>query len=292
VLSMFRHPTARRLAAVLERPSAGMTNWGLVDLASPAADGPPIFLVHPVGGSVLCYRELARQLGSTLPVCAIPAAGLSGLPQRSDIRAMAHAYLRLVTDRQPGGPYRLGGWSFGGAVAAEMAALLRADGQQVELVALLDTHLFLADQAATYCAAELLADFAAEIGLPPPNAAVTDPELAFDELVAAAERADETPGSARDWLRRHWDVSRANIGALMAYRPAADPGPSLLLRPESSAPGDLGWHAVAAELTVRTVPGDHYSMLDGAGAAACAAAIRLRLQAGEQPATPTRQHDS
>jgi len=45
----------------------------------------------------------------------------------------------VVVDTQPEGPYYLGGASFGGLVAFEMAQQLHAMGHQVGLLALLDT---------------------------------------------------------------------------------------------------------------------------------------------------------
>ncbi len=53
---------------------------------------------------------------------------------------MAAHYLQEIRHIQPTGPYYLGGRSFGGAVAFEMAHQLRAQGEQVALLAMLDTY--------------------------------------------------------------------------------------------------------------------------------------------------------
>jgi acetoacetyl-CoA synthetase len=55
---------------------------------------------------------------------------------------MAAAYVAAIREAQPSGPYALAGYSFGGLVAYEMARRLRAGGEQVELLALLDTVLW------------------------------------------------------------------------------------------------------------------------------------------------------
>ncbi|MBL1099267.1 hypothetical protein JK363_21895 [Streptomyces sp. 205] len=52
---------------------------------------------------------------------------------------MAEDYVARIREIQPHGPYHLLGWSFGGAVAHEMAVLLRAAGERVALLALLDS---------------------------------------------------------------------------------------------------------------------------------------------------------
>ena len=51
---------------------------------------------------------------------------------------MAAAYLAALRTAQSAGPYLLGGWSFGGLVAYEMACHLTAQGHQVGLLALFD----------------------------------------------------------------------------------------------------------------------------------------------------------
>jgi thioesterase domain-containing protein len=75
------------------------------------------------------------------PFYALQPQGLDGkLPCLSSIPGMAEQYLREIRRVQPEGPYRIGGYSFGGLVAYEMAQRLQADGQEVALLALLDTY--------------------------------------------------------------------------------------------------------------------------------------------------------
>ncbi|MEA2693836.1 MAG: hypothetical protein QOJ16_3223, partial [Acidobacteriota bacterium] len=92
----------------------------LVPLAPGPAEtaGPALFLVHPVGGNVLCYRELAQLLGGERPVYGLQSQGLGdGLAPEETVAAMAATYLtsaRRVVER---GPYHLAGWSIGGVIA-------------------------------------------------------------------------------------------------------------------------------------------------------------------------------
>ncbi|HEU5319452.1 MAG TPA: alpha/beta fold hydrolase, partial [Methylomirabilota bacterium] len=105
----------------------------------PGRPAAPLFLVHPMGGGVLCYRELAAQLGDGQPVYGLQARGMGeGEEPDETIEAMAVTYLQEVRRVQPAGPYRLGGWSLGGTVAFEMARRLAEEGEAVELLALLD----------------------------------------------------------------------------------------------------------------------------------------------------------
>jgi thioesterase domain-containing protein len=82
---------------------------------------------------------LARHLGRDQPVYGLQAQGLDGKhPCHERVEDMAEHYIQEVRSVQPVGPYHLGGLSFGGVVAFEMARQLHAQGQQVALVALFD----------------------------------------------------------------------------------------------------------------------------------------------------------
>jgi thioesterase domain-containing protein len=106
----------------------------------PGTHARPLFLVHPGEGTVLCYRELAAQLGAHRPVYAFEAQASSAPgPAAERIPQMAERYLAELRQVQPSGPYLLGGWSFGGLVAFEMAQRLLRAGERVEVLALLDT---------------------------------------------------------------------------------------------------------------------------------------------------------
>ncbi|MFD1939228.1 SDR family NAD(P)-dependent oxidoreductase [Nonomuraea mangrovi] len=99
-------------------------------LAPPGAHRGPLFLAHPAGGTTGVYLRLASLLGT--PVFGLERVeGADGIPER------AAAYAEAITGTCPA-PYRIGGWSFGGIMAFEIARLL---GDAVELVAMIDSGL-------------------------------------------------------------------------------------------------------------------------------------------------------
>ncbi len=99
----------------------------------------PLFLIHPAGGHVYLYRDLVRQLDENLSVYGLQARGLDGkMAPLDEIGAMAEYYLDALRQVQPEGPYRLGGASFGGIVAFEMAQQLQGLGETVELLTIFD----------------------------------------------------------------------------------------------------------------------------------------------------------
>ncbi|HLW60136.1 MAG TPA: amino acid adenylation domain-containing protein, partial [bacterium] len=136
--TLFAGATVQHLAqALLQHPSA--TPWGPVTAIHPDGSRPPFFFLHGDlhGGGFYC-RNLARALGPQQPFMALHPHGLDGRPVPISIEAMAADRLATVRSIQPHGPYRLGGYCNGGLVAFEMARLLRAQGESVDLLALLD----------------------------------------------------------------------------------------------------------------------------------------------------------
>jgi len=94
-----------------------------------------------VGGNVVEYYHLAARMPLGQPFIGIQASGLDDKrPLSSRVEEIAAEYVEEVRQFQPHGPYYLGGSSFGGLVAFEMARQLRAAGEPVGLVALFDTY--------------------------------------------------------------------------------------------------------------------------------------------------------
>ena len=101
----------------------------------------PFFCVHAAGGNVLEYRDLGRLLGPDQPFYGLQAKGLDGRSEpHTSVKEMAAHYIKEMRELQPEGPYLLGGRSSGGTIAFEMACQLAAEGEKVDLLALLDTY--------------------------------------------------------------------------------------------------------------------------------------------------------
>ncbi len=136
--SLFSGGTVERQAELL-REGAGALPYESLVAIQPQGSRTPLFCIHPGGGGVLGYLGLAHHLGTDQPVFGLQARGWEDdLTPLTTIEEMAASYLHAVIRLQAQGPYLLGGWSFGGLVAFEMAQQLRAQGEEVALVALLD----------------------------------------------------------------------------------------------------------------------------------------------------------
>jgi amino acid adenylation domain-containing protein len=148
--TLYRAPTIRALADAFAaaQQAAGVAAadaaeaWRPLVAIRPGGRQRPLFLVHAIGGNVVNYRALAAALPDELPVYGLQAVGLDGLSRPlASVDAMAARYLPEILVVQPHGPYRIGGGSMGGVIAFELARRLRARGEQVELLALIDSEM-------------------------------------------------------------------------------------------------------------------------------------------------------
>jgi thioesterase domain-containing protein/acyl carrier protein len=292
--------TVRGMAEALREGGAGTAPSPLVPIR-PGGSRPPFFCVHAAAGTVLPYLPLADALGPDQPFY-----GLEALPRdggEAGVEEMAAEYVRAVRAVQPAGPYRLGGWSVGGVIAFEMARRLQAAGEEVELLALLDSYPPLDGRYLDVPGeAGLLCFLAHDLGYPRAELPALEERLAghapagrAEALVAAlAERVPAAAGLGAAELRGRAEAYGRILRAAAAYRPAPYAGRvTLLLAAEGpGGPGDprLGWSCLTPlPLDVRTAPGDHHGMLAGANALALAALLDpvLRPQPWE-PAAASR----
>ena len=138
--ALFQRPTIEELAQCL-RQDEWSPDWASLVPITAGGSRPPLFLVHGAGGNVLLYRDLANRLGADQPVYGLQAHGLDGLlAPLTRIEDMAERYVTEVRTLQPEGPYHLGGYCLGGVVALEMARRLMEQGEEVALVAMLETY--------------------------------------------------------------------------------------------------------------------------------------------------------
>jgi thioesterase domain-containing protein/acyl carrier protein len=136
--TLFETTTIAHLAHIIEAESAGEA-WGVLVPIRPLGSRPPFFCVHGIGGGVLGYRDLVNYLGDDQPFFGLQAFGQDGNhPYDLTIEAMAERYIHTMRSHQPVGPYRIGGYCFGGVVAYEMACQLERMGEQVALLAIFE----------------------------------------------------------------------------------------------------------------------------------------------------------
>jgi len=137
--TLFKGPTIAQLALILRQEHESPAWSSLVTIQS-AGTKRPIFFVPGGGGNVFYLYPLAHHLGSDRPFYGLQARGLDGTSApHGSVEEMAEAYLNEVLSTQPKGPYLLGGHSSGSWVAFEMAHQLWKRGEEVSMVAVVDT---------------------------------------------------------------------------------------------------------------------------------------------------------
>jgi amino acid adenylation domain-containing protein len=279
---LFQAPTVEALAVILRREISQLTYSPLVQIQK-GDDLRPLFFVHPTGGNVLCYVELARHLGAKQPFYALQDPGLyqEQAPYHS-LEEMAALYVRAVREAQPQGPYLLGGWSSGGVVAYEMAQQLQRGGEEVGMLAMLDSQApFEAgeppDEARLIRSVTALLAYMARLSAPSdPHAAPAQPAALdpLDNLLGLARAVKFLPPQAeRAQVERLLEVFRRNVGVINGYNPrpysrritlfrASDAMPETIsgaaVRVASSDPA-LGWGQLGT-VKVYGVPGNHLTM--------------------------------
>jgi enterobactin synthetase component F len=150
--SLFEAPTIANLAALVERLSnehVDPLNVILPLRKVHKSTQPPLFCIHPMVGVSMGFSALLRHLDPKMPVYGLQSRGLSGdvdLP--ISIEEIASDYLEQIRRIQPAGPYRLMGRSLGGLIGHSIASQLQAQNQQVELLAMIDSSLFVREDFA------------------------------------------------------------------------------------------------------------------------------------------------
>ncbi|WAP58264.1 non-ribosomal peptide synthetase [Streptomyces sp. S465] len=140
VITVLTAPSVRQLAA---RLGARLTDGGAPAAAAydpvvPLQTGgekTPLFCVHPGVGEVLVFVNLAKYFVGDRPFYALRARGFDeGEQPFTSFEEMVDCYVAAIRARQPHGPYAVAGYSYGGAVAFEIAKALEAEGERVDFV--------------------------------------------------------------------------------------------------------------------------------------------------------------
>jgi aspartate racemase len=264
--------------------------WSSLVKIKPEGTQLPLFLVHPLGGEILCYRALAQHLGPDQPVYGLQPQGLDGeQPPLTQIEDMTAHYLKEIKSIQRNGPYFLGGYSFGGIVAYEMAQQLSRQGEKVGILAMVDTNRPGTEKRSPF----LMRVFAHINNFLQDGPVYLQQKLAgwrewgtyqirekYKRLLEQSERLPEGD--------KHLDIISANDQAQNQYIFQVYPGQMTLLRTDDknrdTAVGMqydplFGWGSlVAGGIDVHHLPGSHLSLLDEPNVQVLAEKLKLCLE--------------
>ncbi|HEX5471404.1 MAG TPA: SDR family NAD(P)-dependent oxidoreductase, partial [Lacipirellulaceae bacterium] len=268
---------------------------------------PPLFLFPALGGDIRCYADLVQQLDEDQPIYAFRPRGVDQeLPPHLTMNEMIGDYLAAVRKLQPAGPYYLAGWSAGGDFAFALAEALERAGEEVALIAMFDAPLpsifdtvSVDDDARFLCE---LVSFASrfsgtEVPIQYEELSQIPPEEQFQFVLAKARECGIVPAETPEsFIRRLVRVGKANVRVLQSYPPKPISAPLRLFVPAiKSALADLsgctlpseedrGWSSRIGQATeLHEVPGDHFTMMVGDGAAMIAREIGRYLPTAAEP---------
>ena len=278
--SLFTSPTIEDLANLI-RSSSDTSSYSPLVPIQPKGNKSPFFCVHPAGGHVLCYVNLSRYLGDDRPFYGLQAQGFNeGEEALTKVEDMASLYVKAIREFKPEGPYQIGGWSFGGVVAYEIAQQLQKQGQEVSLLVLLDSYVpILLDKNKkiddVYLVGVLSRVFGGMFGL---DNLVSPEELeglsVEEKINYIIEKARQVgifpPEVGQQENRRILDVLVGTIKATYAYKRQPYPGKVTVLRAENkhimASDPQLVWVELfsildAKEVEIILTPGNHYTFI-------------------------------
>ena len=254
--ALFQAPTIASFADLLAEGGTSK-EWTNLSAIQPNGDRVPFFCVHGDEAN----HFLPRYLGGEQPFYGFFHQGEDGRRIKyTGVEEIARHFISEMRSARPRGPYMLGGYSFGGIVAYEMAQQLTAAGQEVALLALFDT----------YDPVEYDAD-------------MRRGRRFFEPLKHWLLRRMAAYYMDRDKVippkPRHFYIIDTYDKAIRAYRPKPYSGPITVFRATSTTgPQDMGWGRLAAgPLEVVDVPGDHYDLIKEPHVQVLATALQERI---------------
>jgi len=141
IVSILQNPTPHALAAQKR------SEYDPVVVLQATGRKVPLFCVHPATGEVLVFVSLAKYFVNYRPFYALRARGFSpGEKPFESIDEMVGTYVMAIRSRQPHGPYAIAGYSFGAAIAFEVAKALEAQNECVAFCGSIDGTVFIGDR--------------------------------------------------------------------------------------------------------------------------------------------------
>lgn len=269
--------TVAALCAYLEEASS----WSPLVSMKQTGSGGPVFLVHPAGGSVLCYRGLADAVDADFFALQAPGPE-AGRDVPGSVAEFAAEYVDEIRKVCPAGPYVLGGWSSGAVIAAEVASRLERLGDKVRLLFVLDSPVprpavevddvtlllwFLEDLNLGFRADEATQQDRAELS------GISEGERLRAGLALVARRTGQAVDIDGTALAHAFEVFSGVVRACRSYEAPELNTDVVVVRADSGrvseytghpndADDDWGWStATTGRVTAVRAPGSHYTLL-------------------------------
>ncbi|MBS1799654.1 MAG: amino acid adenylation domain-containing protein [Acidobacteria bacterium] len=254
-----------------------------------AADGRPIFLLP----QMMIFWPLAEELGVDQTIYALQLLDEDIPPAMAtpSFAQLAALYCKLIREVQPEGPYRLGGWCLWALMSYEVARLLEEQGQEVELLMMIDSwapghwtrqstlRKILMTWAHNYQRLNWMINRLRYASMERRKQDVVRRIRAMAASVSMLPKGMRPEEPPRESNR----VEKLVSDAAVSYIPKPIRGTVAVFRGEQQPAGkligdDLGWsQLLGRKVAVDTLPGNHSEIFDLPGARIMAARIRKVL---------------
>jgi amino acid adenylation domain-containing protein len=288
VATFLKSPTVAQLAR--ELPTQENLAPSPLIAVQPNGSKPPFFCVHGTDS----YGRLAQDLGPDQPFFGL-AQHLEGRKVRhTRIEDIAAYYLRKIRTVQSAGPYYIGGHSIGGLIAFEMAQQLKQQQHEIALLVLLDSgaprsqRAVLSDPSMVSHAKRRLRD-----------KFFTVRWTAKEKLLKGAKTAAcefyhrlgmPLPPSLRTFYVDQVVYGRIYAKAHRSYMPLGYSGRAVYVKSEDTRERITGWEKLITRgLEVRSVTGNHFSMLTEPNLKSLAQTLKECLTEAQESARTSSQ---
>ena len=276
--TLFEARTVRTLAQLIReastKPNSEQSAGRALVAIQPGGTNLPLYVISGLGGNVIKFHSMAFYLGEDQPIFGLLPRGLDGGDSyHTRVEDMAADYVKAIREVQPEGPYRLVGYSFGGAVAFEVAQQIVAQGGVVGLLGMFDTiewqYLERVERSLGF--RERFAVYRSKLRL---AASEEDPVAAmWKRLKSKSSRTifRLLGAGGRSTAPSTATIEDVNIYAAANYRAKVYPGKLTLFRAITRGPLDgddqfLGWgDLVDGGIEVHHIPATHLNILQEPG---------------------------
>lgn len=267
----------KRLSTYLSTWSRAAGGSGLVDLTQPASGAPVLLFTHPVGGSLLAFQRLVRRLPEYRCFgLEASLAVLAGSEPAGSLQELAQRYLAGFVEQCPDVDV-VCGWSFGGALAWEIACLLTRRGVRPKVVLIDSTWRF--SEYEEPAPDQQLQEFVGD--------ALRSGGQDGQRLVDSPSAAAQVLGMDAETFSERFEIFARNSRLIGNWWPTPGELDIIAVRAVESTKSD--WREMTSgEVDFRDLPGEHYGLLsDPENLATIEKVIRSSLPAtGPDPSPP------
>jgi amino acid adenylation domain-containing protein len=279
--TLFQYGSIAQLAQLLSRPEPVSDIASILPL-QPHGNGRPLFFFPALGGDLMFARNLIQELGRPFPMVGIqPALTLANIDQFREFQTTVRNYVSAIQACQPQGPYALVGYSYGGLVAYEAACVLTELGESVDRLIIVDwgpaRRLRKLNRESLWRRnARVVTNFPGWLREEARHfSAIRLASNAYRKLKRLIRRftsRSELPLELHDaydinrFPTQNLEIMRAVYAAFQDHMPRRYAGQLTLIRAKTrglldDSPPDLHWNQFVPTLELRTMDGNHYSIL-------------------------------